>query len=142
MALESIFEKLQAVCADAEIWWDSSPTLYKDWAQGFVESESSPRCESWRGQLARLFNPDSPEKSLLRGVTTNPALISKCVLGQPEQWSYVADQLISEAPYVGAETIFWRLYKQVILTGAQSFLPLWEQSDGRYGWISITSAIN
>jgi len=34
----TIFEKLQKVNPEAEIWWDSSPLIYRAWSEEFLNS--------------------------------------------------------------------------------------------------------
>ena len=57
---------------DLEIWWDSSPLVYSVWAEGFLKKDPADRAGELREQLKRLYDPEHPEETLFRGVTTNP----------------------------------------------------------------------
>lgn len=37
MSEKGILEKLQEANMDAEIWWDSSPLVYRNWAKAVAE---------------------------------------------------------------------------------------------------------
>lgn len=121
---------------DAEIWWDSSPLVYKTWAANIVEKASREKKASWTDQLKRLFDPDNPGKTLFRGVTTNPPLSFSAIKDNPKLWSEIVRGLIREHPEKGVEDIFWMTYKQIVKMGAEFFLQVWEKSEHTYGYLS------
>jgi transaldolase len=136
MAEKHILEKLAEANPDAEIWWDSSPLVYKNWAQGMVEKAPEGKREIWREQLNRLFDPEDPGATLFRGVTTNPPLSHNAIKDNPEFWGNFARELIRANPDKGVEEIFWLGYKEIVKKGAEMFLPVWEKSDHKYGYLS------
>jgi transaldolase len=136
MSQENVLEKLQEANMDAEIWWDSSPLVYKTWAANIVEKASREKKASWTDQLKRLFDPDNPGKTLFRGVTTNPPLSFSAIKDNPKLWSEIVRGLIREHPEKGVEDIFWMTYKQIVKMGAEFFLQVWEKSEHTYGYLS------
>jgi hypothetical protein len=46
------------------------------------------------------------------------------------------DELIAAHPGIAAKELFWETYKTVIRRGAEMMLPIWEASQGRYGFVS------
>jgi transaldolase len=136
MSDKSVLEKLQETNQAAEIWWDSSPLVYANWAKGVVEKAPAGKKESWRQQLHRLFDPENSKETQFRGVTTNPPLSLAAVKDNPGFWGDHIKNLIRENPGKGVEEIFWMTYKEVVKRGAQFFLPVWEKSKHRYGYLS------
>jgi transaldolase len=136
MSEKGILEKLQEANMDAEIWWDSSPLVYRSWALSMIEKAPDAKRETWAQQLRRLFDPDNPSETLFRGVTTNPPLSLDAIKDNPSFWADLVRALIRENPDKGVEEIFWMTYKEVVKRGADFFLPLWEKSEHRYGYLS------
>ena len=131
-----VLEKLQATNAHAEIWWDSAPMVYENWARKVLAKAPLEKKELWRGQLQRLFDPQHPEHTFFRGVTTNPPLNLGAVRDKPGFWADFVQKLIRENPDKGVEQIFWLTYTKVVELGAKLFLPSWEKSNHVYGYLS------
>ena len=112
MSEKSVLEKLQETNGAAEIWWDSSPLVYGNWAKGVVEKAPPEKKEVWKRQLKRLFDPENPKETQFRGVTTNPPLSLAAVKDNPGFWSDYVKNLIRENPGKGVEEIFWMTYKE------------------------------
>jgi transaldolase len=136
MSEKNVLERLQEANMDAEIWWDSSPLVYRNWAKSIVEQAPDGKRESWRTQLRRLFDPENPKETLFRGVTTNPPLSLSAIKDNPVHWAEIVRGLIRKNPGKGVEEIFWMTYKQIVKRGAEYFLPLWEGSEHTYGYLS------
>jgi len=136
MLNKSVLERLQEANPAAEIWWDSSPLVYGNWAKRVVESAHSEKKQLWQQQLKRLFDPENPAETLFRGVTTNPPLSLNAVKDNPKVWADFIKNLIQENPDKDVEEIFWITYKKIIKLGAEFFLPVWEKSKHAYGYIS------
>jgi transaldolase len=136
MGDKSVLERLQEANMDAEIWWDSSPLVYRNWAKAVAKGAPTEKKEAWRAQLNRLFDPDHPGETLFRGVTTNPPLSLDAIKDNPGFWTDLVRALIRENPDKGVEEIFWMTYKEVVKRGAEFFRPLWEKSQHRYGYLS------
>jgi transaldolase len=131
-----VLEKLQAANPHAEIWWDSAPMVYGNWAKKVLEKAPVEKIELWRDQLQRLFDPQHPEHTFFRGVTTNPPLNLRAVKDKPGFWTDFVQKLIRDNPDKSVEQVFWLTYKKVVEVGAKLFLPSWEKSNHTYGYLS------
>lgn len=133
----SIFERLQKVNPEAEIWWDSSPLIYEPWAKELLLSiEDEGKKKRIEAQLSRLYSKKDPASSFFRGVTTNPPL-SQAVLKYHREWGRnLVRRLHRISPHKSEGQLFWPLYKEIVRGGAQLFLPVFEASNYKYGYIS------
>jgi transaldolase len=136
MSEKSVLEKLQDTNKEAEIWWDSSPLVYANWAKSVVEKAPAEKKALWGEQLKRLFDPHNSKETFFRGVTTNPPLSLAAVKEAPKFWADYVKKLIQENPDKGVEGIFWMMYKKVVERGAEFYMPVWEKSRHAHGYIS------
>jgi transaldolase len=134
--IESAVERLIKTNPDMEIWWDSSPLIFNQWVQKLVNAAEPSRKTVLKEQLSRLYNADDPAKSVFRGCTTNPPLSWGAVQSDPKYWGeWIAKQ--SQAnPGLDQKKLAWMTYKEIVKRGAEMFLPIYEASHGRFGWIS------
>ena len=79
-------------------------------------------------QLNRIFVPEDPARSLVRGCTTNPPLSLTAVKKDPKYWNEWIDDLIASNSGLELDEYFWITYKEVIRRGAEMMLPIWEAS--------------
>ena len=133
---ESVLERLIGVHPNLEIWWDSSPLVFKSWLQKMLDHAPAARRAALEEQLSRIYVVGDPASSLVRGCTTNPPLSLTAVKSDPKFWNEWIDDLIASNSGLGQHDYFWLTYKEVIRRGAKMMLPIWEASDGRYGYIS------
>jgi transaldolase len=133
---ESVLERLTQVHPDMEIWWDSSPLVFKSWVKKMVDSAPPAKKALLEEQLNRIYVLDDPAKSLIRGCTTNPPLSLTAVKSDPAMWNEWIDNLILTNPGLTQHDYFWQTYREVIKRGAEMMLPIWQASGGRYGYIS------
>ncbi len=133
---KSPIERLMETHPQMEIWWDSSPLIYASWAEGFVKKAPPDRAKDLKEALLRLFDPEHPEKTLFRGVTTNPPLSLAVLKTHGSAWERVVDGLIEKNPCVDKESLFWLTYKEIVRQGAEMYRGLFEQSRYRYGYLS------
>jgi transaldolase len=133
---QSPIERLAEAHPDLEIWWDSSPLYYDNWAEKMLKSAAPGRRPALEEQLMRLYNPQDPTGSIVRGCTTNPPLSLTAVKSDPEFWNEWIDDLILSYHDLSREELSWLTYKEVVKRGAEMMLPIWRKSQGRYGWIS------
>jgi transaldolase len=136
MSNKNVLEKLQETNDAAEIWWDSSPLVYANWAKDVVKNAPDAKKEVWKEQLTRVFDPAKLGKTLFRGVTTNPPLSLAAVKDNLGFWADYIKNLIRGNPDKGVEEIFWMTYKEIVKRGAQLFMPVWEKSKHAYGYLS------
>ncbi len=136
MTTPSVLERLTAVHPDMEIWWDSSPLIFKGWVKKMVDAAPAGRKELLAEQLNRIYCLEDPAQSLVRGCTTNPPLSLAAVKSDPTFWNDWIDSLIHSNPGLTQHEYFWLTYREVIRRGAEMMLPIWQASGGRYGYIS------
>jgi transaldolase len=133
---ESVIERLIKTNPEMEIWWDSSPLVFTPWVRKMVAAAEAARKPTLEEELGRLYNAKSPAQSLFRGCTTNPPLSWTAVQSDTEFWGKWVDEAARAYPDKSAKEITWLTYKEVVKRGAEMFLPIFEASKGRYGWIS------
>ena len=133
---ESAVERLINTNPDAEIWWDSSPLVFKPWVEKLVGAAPAERKAELKEQLNRLYRADAPAESLFRGCTTNPPLSWAAVQSDPKYWGeWIAKQSAAN-PGMDKKQMAWTTYKEIVKRGADMFLPIHQASKGRFGWIS------
>src|SRR5439155_4343938 len=81
------------------------------------------------GELQRLIERDS-----LRGVTSNPAIFEKAILGSDDY-----DELIADAAAEGldAKAIYERLAVKTVQDACDVLRPIYDESGGGDGFVSI-----
>lgn len=136
MTERHVLERLAAANLDAEIWWDSSPLVFPGWAAEQVAAAPPERRDTVRAQMARLFDPAAPARSLFRGVTTNPPLSLQALRSDPDRWAAVVRGLREAHPQADVETIAWETYAEVVRRGAEAVAPIWTATGGRQGYLS------
>lgn len=114
---------------DSELWWDSSPTIYGAFKDRMITKYPSmfDLIESW------LPDNFSAGQSGLSGATTNPRLVARAVLEDPQRWQRFTDSLPS--PMTACDKAR-QLYDQVIVEGAGQLRALWDATQQRQGWLS------
>ncbi len=114
---------------DSELWWDSSPTIYGAFKDRMITQYPSMFnvIESW------LPDNFSASQSGLSGATTNPRLVARAVLEDPQRWQDFADRLPSQLTDCDKAR---QLYDQVIVEGAGKLRAFWDATQQRQGWLS------
>lgn len=133
---KSPLERLVETHSGMEIWWDSSPLIYSSWAEGVLKKVPPQRVEEMREQLKRLFDPEHPEKTLFRGVTTNPPLSLSVIKTREAYVTQIVDDLIEKNPCVDKEALFWMTYKEIVRRGAGMYLEVFKRSRYQHGYLS------
>jgi transaldolase len=134
--IESPVERLAKTHPDLEIWWDSSPLIYNQWVRKMLDEAEPARKPVLEEQLARLYNIEEPARSVFRGCTTNPSLSWQAVKSDPAFWGEWVDDLIQSHPGIGVMELVWLTYKEVVQRGAKMYMPIFEATQGRFGWMS------
>jgi transaldolase len=132
----NLFEDLVAVSPGMEIWWDSSPVIFGNWCEKMLAKADDADKPALKGQFARMYNADDPMSQLFRGVTTNPPLSLAAFKDDPPRWEKVAQTILAENSGLDTEGLFWVLYKEVVKQGSDMFLPLFEASGYKEGFLS------
>ena len=136
---ENVLEKLAATNPNSEIWWDSSPLVYRQWATKVLTDAPEAKRESWTEQLDRLFDPETAHQSGImgfHGVTTNPPLSLQAIQADLEYWIGEIHRLIDQNPKDDVEAIYWKAYLESVRRGAELILPVFKKSGGKYGVLS------
>ena len=133
---KSALERLIETNPNMEIWWDSSPLVFEPWVQKMVGAAAPAQKAVLKEQLSRLYNTEEPAKSIFRGCTTNPPLSWTACQSDPKYWSEWIRQESARQPNLDNKQMAWTLYKEIVRRGAEMFLPIFEASGGRFGWIS------
>jgi transaldolase len=136
MQEKNLFEKLVEISPGMEIWWDSSPVIFQNWCRKMIDKALPENRSVLERQFERMYNKSDPEKQLFRGVTTNPPLSLQAIKDDPPYWEKVANQIIAENKGIDTETLFWELYKKVVKRGSDMYLPLFEKSGYKEGFLS------
>jgi transaldolase len=136
MEKKNLFEKLVEVSPGMEIWWDSSPVIFGNWCQKMLDKAGTEDRGLLADQFVRMYNEKDPAKQLFRGVTTNPPLSLQAIQDDAPCWEKVTKELIRENPDIDKEGLFWQLYKTVVKRGSDMYLPLFEASGYKEGYLS------
>jgi len=136
MQEKNLFEKLAEISPGMEIWWDSSPVIFDNWCNKMVAKAEGDDAATLKRQFARMYDADAPMEQLFRGVTTNPALSLQAIEDDIPYWQDVAKSIVKENPGLDKEALFWRLYKVVVKRGSDMYLPLFEASGYKEGYLS------
>jgi len=133
---KNLIERLVAVSPGMEIWWDSSPVIFDNWCRKMLDKADPADRAVLQDQFGRMYDADAPENQLFRGVTTNPPLSLQAIQDDPPYWENVAKEIIAANPGIDTETLFWKLYKRVVQRGSDMYLPVFEKSGFKEGYLS------
>jgi len=132
----NLFEDLVAVSPGMEIWWDSSPVIFGNWCTKMLAKAEDADKPALEAQFARMYTTGDPMSQLFRGVTTNPPLSLAAFKDDPARWEKVAAKVVADNQGLDTEGLFWVLYKEVVKQGSDMFLPLFEASGYKEGFLS------
>ena len=136
MEEKNLLEKLVERSPGMEIWWDSSPIVFDSWCKKLLAKADPGDTDVLKRQFARMFDPDNPEQMLFRGVTTNPPLSLQAIRDDEDRWTQFAKEIIDQNAGIDKETLYWRMYKEVVKLGSEVYLPLFEKTGYREGYLS------
>jgi transaldolase len=137
MKERNLLEDLAAVSPGMEIWWDSSPAILANWYRKMLAKADAGDREALKAQFSRMYMLHDPMSQLFRGVTTNPPLSLQAIKDDPPRWKAVAERIVADhGSDLDTESLFWLLYKEVVRAGSDMFLPLFEASGYKEGFLS------
>jgi transaldolase len=136
MEERNLFEKLVEVSPGMEIWWDSSPVIFNSWCRKMLEKAEPADRKTLQRQFDRMYDKSNPQSQLFRGVTTNPPLSLQAIQDDPPYWEKVTKEIIAENSGIDTESLFWKLYLKVVKRGSDMYLPLFEKTGYREGYLS------
>lgn len=132
----SPLERLQRLNDDFEVWWDSSPLIYSTWRAKYLETIPGSKQEKFASWLDKLYNEENPEKSVFRGVTTNPRLTRETLDWIPEVCTPWIKELKEKYPGCTLEELAWLTYRKITEEGVKKYMPIFEGSNYKYGYVS------
>ena len=135
MEQKNLFEKLVAMSPGMEIWWDSSPIIFDNWCKKLLAKADPADHENLKTQFSRMFNPEDLDGQLFRGVTTNPPLSLQAIEDDVPRWEKISAGYIEDNPGISVEELFWLNYKEIVRLGSELYLPLFEHSNHREGFL-------
>ncbi|MGM0365901.1 MAG: transaldolase family protein [Actinomycetota bacterium] len=133
---KSAIHRLSETSKDMEVWWDSSPLVFETWAQQEIDKAPDGEKELVRERLKVLFDKDNPRDTLFDGVTTNPRLTRKVLDLIPDQVDPIVDKIIEDNPKKSDYELAWEVYKAITEKGTKLFMPSFEKSNYRRGYVS------
>ena len=136
MEERNFFERLVDISPGMEIWWDSSPVIFANWCKKVLEKADPADRENLQQQFNRMYDTENPLSQLFRGVTTNPPLSLQAIQDDPPYWEKVTKDILAENSGLDKEGLFWELYKTVVKRGSDMYLPLFEASNYKEGYLS------
>ncbi len=136
MEERNFFERLVDISPGMEIWWDSSPVIFENWCKKILAKADPADRENLQQQFNRMYDTENPLNQLFRGVTTNPPLSLQAIQDDPPYWEKVTKDILAENPGLDKEGLFWELYKTVVKRGSDMYLPLFEASNYKAGFLS------
>jgi transaldolase len=136
MEERNFFERLVDISPGMEIWWDSSPVIFENWCKKILGKADPADRENLQQQFKRMYDTENPLNQLFRGVTTNPPLSLQAIQDDPPYWEKVTKDILAENPGLDKEGLFWELYKTVVKRGSDMYLPLFEASNYKEGFLS------
>lgn len=133
---DTILDRLMHTAPSVEIWWDSSPLVYRSWANRLIANFPEEQRAGLTRQLKHLYDPENPAVTRFTGVTTNPPLSYQAIQDDPPRWSAWVAHYAARHPDQNAAQVGWQLYKEIVRLGAQMYMPVYEQTDYCYGHLS------
>ncbi len=136
---QHVLEKLSQTNPDCEIWWDSSPLVFPSWRAETLAAAPEGKRAAWEAQIDRLYDQaviDNEGTMGFRGVTTNPPLVLQAIQLDPAAWTARIKDISAADPALDVEGVYWELYLELVQRGADAILPVWEASEGKFGWLS------
>ncbi|MDR1509407.1 MAG: hypothetical protein LBS53_07185 [Synergistaceae bacterium] len=71
------------------------------------------------------------------GATTNPVIVGQVLEAEFDAYSHQIKELIEENPHATEDAIAWKLNERMAVAGAKLLEVVFEQTDGKAGYISI-----
>ncbi len=133
---KSAMQRLAESSENFEIWWDSSPLIFGAWTKKMIEKAPEQEKEILSQKLKVLFDYENPAETLFCGVTTNPRLTRKVLDLVPEEVDPIIDKIILDNPSKSDYELAWETYKAITAKGTQLYMPLFEKSKYKKGYVS------
>ncbi len=126
-------KKLIDTNPNLEVWWDSSPLIFEEWAAGL--DPAFQEIQLFDVAATSTASVVFENSSLLRGSTTNQPLTWQVIQENPGFWGDWLEAQLAEAPNLSAKEAMWRLFIGVAARGAALLAPIFEGSGYHQGQI-------
>lgn len=133
---KSAMQRLSETSDVMELWWDSSPLVFGKWRDSVLEKAKPEDREKLEAQLKILFDTDNPGNCLFDGVTTNPKLTNTALGLMSEEMNPIIDEIIKGNKAKSNYLLAWKTYKEMTREGAALYMPLFERSNYKKGYVS------
>ncbi len=133
---KSAMQRLSETSDVMELWWDSSPLVFDKWKDSVLEKAKTEDREKLEAQLKILFDKDNPADCLFDGVTTNPKLTNTALGILSGEMDPVIDEIIAGNKAKSDYLLAWKTYKEMTRMGATLYMPLFEKSNYKKGYVS------
>jgi len=133
---KSAMQRLSETSEDMEIWWDSSPLVYEAWENEMLEKADPLKKDKLKGYLKTLFDMGNPVDTLFDGVTTNPKLTSTALKILSEELAPIVDEIIEGNKAKNDYLLALETYKEITKRGTTLYMPLFEKSGYKKGYVS------
>jgi len=133
---KSAMQRLSETSENMELWWDSSPLIFDTWKKEMFEKAEPSKKEMLEKQLIILFDSKNPQDTLFDGVTTNPKLTRKVLDLLPDIVNPIVDEIIEGNKAKSDYLLAWKVYKEITKKGAALYMPLFEKSGFKKGYVS------
>ena len=133
---KSAMQRLSETSDVMELWWDSSPLIFNKWMDSVIEKAKPEDREKLKVQLKVLFDTDNPADCLFDGVTTNPKLTNTALGMMSEEMNPIIDGIIKGNKAKSDYLLAWKTYKEITKRGAELYMPLFEKSKFKKGYVS------
>lgn len=134
--MENPWRRLKALNPETEIWWDSSPLVWPNFKEDYAKRVPEKDREWFARETDAMFTGAPLAGWIFEGCTTNPPLSWNVLKNRKAEW----DGIIREKRkvYKGKSVygFFLEVYYEVVKRGAEAFLPLFEASGGKLGYLS------
>ena len=133
---ENALRRLQALNAETEIWWDSSPLVWPNFVESYMAGLPEADRAWFKKETDGMFLDAPVSEWAFKGCTTNPPLSWAVIQKRTDEWIDVIKE--KRKSYTGKSQygLFKEVYLETVKRGAEKLLPLFEASDGKLGHIS------
>jgi len=133
---KSAMQRLSETSDNMELWWDSSPLVFDAWKSEMLGKAEPSKRDRLEKQLNILFDSKNPQNTLFDGVTTNPKLTRKVLDLLPDIVAPIVDEIIKGNKAKSDYLLAWKAYKEITKKGADLYMPLFEKSGYKKGYVS------
>lgn len=133
---KSAMQRLSETSDVMELWWDSSPLIFNKWMTSVIKKAKPEDREKLKAQLKVLFDTENPGDCLFDGVTTNPKLTNAALEMMAEEMNPIIDEIIEGNKAKSNCLLAWKTYKEITKRGAVLYMPLFEKSKYKKGYVS------